>query len=86
MTTPEVHDVLGVIQQHLAATLALRAEDITATTRFSEDLKIDSLAVVELLMELEDRYGVIVTDDQATKLNTVGEAAAAIAAHLADRT
>ena len=43
-------------------------------TRFKEDLDADSLDLYELVMELEDRYGVAVSEEQAARIETVGDA------------
>jgi len=50
-------------------------------TRFREDLQADSLHLVELVVELEDSYGVRIPDDEAVKIKTVGQAADFVAAH-----
>ena len=67
--------VLQLIREHLAAELEIEAEHITPETRFKEDLEADSLDLVELVMELEDRYGVRIPDEEAAKILTVGQAA-----------
>ena len=48
---------------------------------FKEDLRADSLHLVELVVELEDNYGVRIPDDEAAKLLTVGQTVDYIAAH-----
>lgn len=67
--------VLQLIREHLAAELEIEVEGITPETRFKEDLEADSLDLVELVMELEDRYGVHIPDEEAAKILTVGQAA-----------
>ena len=47
---------------------------IQAETRFREDLDADSLDLYELVMELEDTYGVSMTEEEAAKIETVGDA------------
>ena len=54
---------------------------IGETTRFKEDLEADSLDLVELVVELEDSYGVRIPDEEAAKILTVGQAADFVAAH-----
>lgn len=54
--------------------LGLDADKITMESRFEEDLEVDSLGVVELLMALEDNFGVQIPDEEAESLTTVGEA------------
>jgi acyl carrier protein len=62
-----------------AARFKLPLRSITLATRFTEDLAMDSITAVELLMELEDRYGVTVTDEEAAHLDTVSDLVALIA-------
>ena len=58
----------------LVEELGLEADKITMDSRFEEDLEVDSLGVVELLMALEDNFGVQIPDEEAESLTTVGEA------------
>jgi acyl carrier protein len=51
-------DVLQLIREHLAAELEVDIERVQEGTRFKEDLEADSLDLVELVMELEDGYGI----------------------------
>ncbi len=60
--------------EHLAEELEIDIERITETTRFREDLDADSLDLYELVMELEDNYGVTVSEEQATRIKSVGDA------------
>ena len=48
-------------------------EEITAETTIMEDLGADSLDIVDLLMTLEDDYGVVIPDEEAQELRTIGE-------------
>ena len=71
------HDeVLDLVRSHLAEELKVEPARIVEGTRFKEDLDADSLDLYELVMELEDRYGISVSEEQAAKLKTVGEAVA----------
>jgi acyl carrier protein len=74
-------EVLGRIREHLATELEVDAERIDGSTRFKEDLEADSLDLVELVVELEDSYGVRIPDEEAAKILTVGQAADFVAAH-----
>jgi acyl carrier protein len=74
-------EVMARIRAHLSAELEIDPERIKVDTRFKEDLEADSLDLVELVMELEDTYGIRIPDDQAAKLLTVGESAEWIARH-----
>ncbi|HEY5727812.1 MAG TPA: acyl carrier protein [Acidimicrobiia bacterium] len=51
--------------------LGLERDNITLDARFEEDLEVDSLGVVELLMALEDNFGVKIPDDEAEGITTV---------------
>lgn len=54
--------------------LGLDRDKITMDARFEEDLEVDSLGVVELLMALEDTFGVKIPDEEAENIVTVREA------------
>ena len=58
----------------MARELDIPRDEITPEASFTEDLEVDSLGVVELLMALEDEFGVRISDDEAEGLTTVGEA------------
>jgi acyl carrier protein len=66
--------VLERVRAHLADELAIDPEQIAESTRFREDLEADSLDLYTLVQELEDQYGVRISDDQAAKILTVGQA------------
>ena len=54
--------------------VGLPAEDVTPDKSFTDDLDIDSLAMVEIVVAAEERYGVKIPDSEVTKLKTVGDA------------
>ncbi len=62
------------VRTHLAEELEVDPGRIEAGTRFKEDLDADSLDLYELVMELEDRYGVSVSEQEAARIETVGDA------------
>lgn len=58
----------------LVSELGLDESKINEDARFEEDLDVDSLGVVELLMALEDEFGVKIPDEDAESIMTVGQA------------
>jgi acyl carrier protein len=73
--------VLTLVREHLAEELEVDAGKITETSRFREDLDADSLDLYELVMELEDNYGVSVSEEQASRIETVGDAVGFVVEH-----
>jgi acyl carrier protein len=73
--------VFELIQAHLADELDLDAGVIVEGTRFKEDLEADSLDLYTLVQELEDTYGVKMSDEQAAQILTVGQAVDFVLAH-----
>lgn len=68
----------------LVSELGLDAAKISNDAKFEEDLEVDSLGVVELLMALEDEFGVAIPDEEAENITTVGEAVDLVANKLSD--
>ena len=66
--------VLSLIRAHLVDELELDPERIQEATRFKEDLEADSLDLYTLVQALEDSYGVTISDEQAARILTVGQA------------
>jgi acyl carrier protein len=50
------------------------ADELGPETRFKEDLKADSLDCLELVMEIEDGFGMSITDEEAERCETIGQA------------
>jgi acyl carrier protein len=73
--------VFNLIQAHLADELDVDPENINTGTRFKEDLEADSLDLYTLVQELEDTYGVTMSDEQAAKILTVGQAVEFVMTH-----
>jgi acyl carrier protein len=67
-------EVMAKVVEHLATELEVPADTIDAGTRFKDDLDADSLDLYELVMELEDTYGVKVSEEDAARIETVGDA------------
>ncbi|MGH2876120.1 MAG: acyl carrier protein [Solirubrobacteraceae bacterium] len=66
--------VLSLIRAHLVDELEVEPTSIQESTRFREDLEADSLDLYTLVQELEDSYGVRISDDEAARILTVGQA------------
>ena len=73
--------VLELIRTHLADELEVEPERIGEGTRFREDLEADSLDLYTLVQELEDTYGVSMSDEQAAQILTVGQAVDFVLVH-----
>jgi acyl carrier protein len=81
MSAPAREQVFALIQAHLADELDLDAGVIAEGTRFREDLEADSLDLYTLVQELEDTYGISMSDEQAAQILTVGQAVDFVLAH-----
>jgi acyl carrier protein len=81
MTREQVFDL---IQAHLVDELDVDPQNIEQATRFKEDLEADSLDLYTLVQELEDTYGVEMSDEQAAKILTVGQAVGFVLANGTD--
>jgi acyl carrier protein len=77
-------EVFVLIQAHLADELDVEPAQIMEGTRFKEDLEADSLDLYTLVQELEDTYGVRISDEQAAEILTVGQAVDFVMAHSSD--
>jgi acyl carrier protein len=74
-------DTFGEIKAIIVDLLGADEAKITMEARFREDLEADSLDLVELIMAFEDKFGSEISDDDAQKITTVGEAVIYIDAH-----
>lgn len=74
-------EVFELIRDHLADELDVEPGVIEEGTRFKEDLEADSLDLYTLVQELEDSYGVHMTDEQAAAIKTVGQAVEFVVSH-----
>jgi acyl carrier protein len=67
-------EVTAKMTDLLVEELGLERDNIKEAATFEEDLEVDSLGVVELLMALEDTFGVAIPDEEAEAIGTVGQA------------
>ena len=73
------------VRAHLADELELDPARVEEGTRFKEDLEADSLDLYSLVQELEDTYGVRMSDEEAARIKTVGQAVDFVLANVATR-
>ena len=73
------------IKKIVVENLGVSEDQVTDDAQFSQDLGADSLDQVELVMSLEEEFGAEIRDEDADKLNTVGDAIAYIESRLADK-
>lgn len=62
------------VKEIIAKELEVEAQQLTPEAKFIEDLGADSLDIVELVMALEEEFGIDIPDEDADKLKTVGDA------------
>lgn len=67
-------DILNRVKKVTVEELGVKEEEVTETASFQEDLGADSLDVVELVMALEDEFGIDIPDEEVGEIKTVGDA------------
>ncbi|MFD2044070.1 acyl carrier protein [Ornithinibacillus salinisoli] len=67
-------DVFDRVKDIIVDKLDVEESKVTMEASFKDDLEADSLDVVELVMELEDEFDMEIADEEAEKINTVGDA------------
>jgi acyl carrier protein len=67
-------DIAEQVRRIIAEQLMVDIEDVTDDASFIEDLGADSLDTVEMIMEIEDEFGIEIPDEDAEKIQTVGQA------------
>jgi acyl carrier protein len=66
-------DTFDQVKAVIVELLSIDEEKVTPEARFREDLEADSLDLVELIMAFEEKFGEEISDEDAQKINTVGE-------------
>jgi acyl carrier protein len=74
-------DILRKIQGIIAEQLDVKEDDVRPEKSFTDDLGADSLAIVELVLALEEEFGIKIPDDKVDEIKTVGDAVAYINSH-----
>lgn len=67
-------EIFEKLKERLVEQLGVKEDQVTEDANFQEDLDADSLDLVEVIMSLEDDFGVKISDEDAQKLKTVGQA------------
>ncbi len=70
--------IIEKVKELVAEQLGISKDDITEKSNIVEDLGADSLDVIEMLMTLEDEYGITIPDYKISKIKTIGEIVALI--------
>jgi acyl carrier protein len=74
-------EIFERVKTVLGEQLGVDESEITEEASFQDDLDADSLDLVELIMELEDQFGMKIPDEDAQKITTVGQAGDYVATH-----
>ncbi|HHJ98416.1 MAG TPA: acyl carrier protein [Actinobacteria bacterium] len=78
----EQEEIFAKVKDVIVDQLSVNDDDVTPEASFFDDLGADSLDIVELVMALEDSFGVSIPDEEAESIKTVGDAVEYIATNL----
>ena len=73
------------VKKMIVEQLGVSEAEVIPEAKFIDDLGADSLDIVELIMALEDEYGIEIPDEDAEKMETVGDAIKYIEVHLVNK-
>jgi acyl carrier protein len=76
-------DIESQVKEIIVEQLDVKPEDVAEAKTFQDDLGADSLAIVELVLALEERFEVKIPDDEVDKIKTVGDAITYVKTHAA---
>ncbi len=82
MTTKNDASIETRVKKIIVDKLGVDEKEVTPQASFTNDLGADSLDTVELIMDFEKEFNIAIPDEQAEKINTVGEAIAYIEANV----
>jgi acyl carrier protein len=74
-------EIFTQVKEIMVEQLGVDDDDVKPEASFQDDLDADSLDLVELIMEMEDRFGVKISDEEAEKIKTVNDAVEYVAAN-----
>jgi acyl carrier protein len=75
-------EILAGLAEIVEEVAGVAQDDVTADKSFVDDLDIDSLSMVEIAVQAEDKFGVKIPDDELANLKTVGDAVTYVSANL----
>jgi acyl carrier protein len=73
------------VKKMIVDQLGVSESEVMPEAKFIDDLGADSLDIVELIMALEDEYGIEIPDEDAEKIETVGDAIRDIEEHMTEK-
>ncbi len=76
------NDIFSQVKAIIVEKLGVEESKVTPQARFREDLEADSLDLVELIMEFEEKFGGEISDEEAQKITTVGDAVSYLQSHM----
>ena len=74
-------EVLSGIKDIVVEIAGISGDQVAMEKKFTDDLEVDSLSMVEVVVAAEEKFGVKIPDDEVTKMTTVGDAVNFIVAH-----